>query len=151
MLKQLSLCLSGTAVRLSPGIRARVLQLGGIKKVFREFLGVEDGENLMGSCQRYFSTSAGPIAGLLFFSTEKVAFWSERSLKVDSSGGESTKTHYKVKVPISKIKAVTEQNAERPSQKYINIVTVDELDLWFMGFFNYKKALKHLGRAIHQE
>ncbi|KAI6669980.1 hypothetical protein NL676_004865 [Syzygium grande] len=94
------------AVRLSPGImamvkgklsfRARVLQLGGIKKVFREFLGVEDGENLMGSCHCYFSTSAGPIAGLLFISTEKVAFWSERSLKVDSSGGESTKAHCKV-------------------------------------------------------
>jgi len=101
------LCFSGTAVRLSPGITAtvkgklsigaRVLQLGGIERVFRILFSWEDGEKLMESFECYWSTSTSPIAaGLLFISTEKVAFWSERSVDVVSPDGESTKIHYKV-------------------------------------------------------
>ncbi|KAH9707363.1 GEM-like protein 4 [Citrus sinensis] len=37
----------------------------------------------------------GPIAGLLFISTNKVAFCSERSLKFYSSSGELIRVHYK--------------------------------------------------------
>lgn len=150
-------------VRLSPGITAtvkgklsfgaRVLQLGGIERVFRILFSWEDGEKLMESFECYWSTSTSPIAaGLLFISTEKVAFWSERSVDVVSPDGESTKIHYKLEVSIRKIKAVNEaENVERPAQKYINIVTVDDSVVWFTGFFNYQKALKQLRRAIHHE
>ncbi|KAI6669978.1 hypothetical protein NL676_004863 [Syzygium grande] len=150
-------------VRLSPGITAmvrgklsfgaRVLQLGGTEKLFRELFSWEDGEKLMESFECYWLTSTSPIAaGLLFISTEKFAFWSERSVEVVSPGGGSTKIHYEMKVPIRNIKAVNEaENVERPLQKYINIVTVDDSDFWFTGFFNHQKALKNLRRAIHQE
>ncbi|XP_030447952.1 GEM-like protein 7 [Syzygium oleosum] len=150
-------------VRLSPGITvtvrgklsfgARALQLGGIEKVFRELFSWEDGEKLMESFECYWSSSTSPIAvGLLFISTEKVAIWSERSVEVVSPGGGLTKIHYELKVPIRKIKAVNEaENVDRPAQKYINIVTMDDRDFWFTGFFNYQNALKHLRRVIHQE
>jgi len=46
--------------------------------------------------QCYLSTTAGPIAGLLFVSTEKVAFCSERSIKISSPSGKSVRVHYKV-------------------------------------------------------
>ena len=33
---------------------------------------------------------------------------------------------------------------ENPSEKYIQIVTVDGHDFWFMGFVNFEKAVDHL-------
>lgn len=33
---------------------------------------------------------------------------------------------------------------ENPSEKYIQIVTIDGHDFWFMGFVNFEKALHHL-------
>lgn len=34
-----------------------------------------------------------------------------------------------------------------PSEKYIQIVTTDGHDFWFMGFISYDKALKQLTEA----
>lgn len=39
---------------------------------------------------------------------------------------------------------------EKPTQKYINIVTMDNFDFWFMGVFKYKKTIKYLEQAISQ-
>ena len=56
-----------------------------------------------------------------------------------------------VAIPVSKIKRVDQsQNAKKPSQKYIEMVTVDNFDFWFMGFLNYKKAFKYLQQAVSQ-
>ncbi|KAF8009607.1 hypothetical protein BT93_J0577 [Corymbia citriodora subsp. variegata] len=151
----------GTAVRLSPEISktvkgklrmgARVLQLGGMDKVFMDLFNVGDGERLMKTSQCYLSTSMGPIGDLLFISTERVAFCSERCIKLVSPDGETTKVHYKVMIPLRKVKMANEtENMEKPSQKYIQIVTVDNFDFWFMGFLNYQTTLKHLQRAISQ-
>ncbi|KAF8009608.1 hypothetical protein BT93_J0578 [Corymbia citriodora subsp. variegata] len=129
----------------------RVLQLGGMDKVFMDLFNVGDGERLMKTFQCYLSTSMGPIGGLLFISTERVAFCSERCIKLVSPDGETTKVHYKVMIPLRKIKMANEtENVEKPSQKYIQIVTVDNFDFWFMGFLNFQKTLKHLRRAISQ-
>ncbi|XP_030544900.1 GEM-like protein 4 [Rhodamnia argentea] len=148
-------------VRLSPKISetvkgklslgARILQVGGMEKVFRHLFSVREGERLMKASQCYLSTTAGPIAGLLFISTEKVAFCSERSIKLPSPNGEFARIRYKVSIPLSKIEEANQsQNVERPSEKYIQIVTVDSFDFWFMGFLNHHKTLKHLQRAISQ-
>ncbi|KAF2322453.1 hypothetical protein GH714_017125 [Hevea brasiliensis] len=67
---------------------ARILQVGGVKKVFRQFFTVREGERLLKACQCYLSTTAGPIAGMLFISTDKIAFCSERSIKFSSPGGK---------------------------------------------------------------
>lgn len=127
---------------------ARILQTGGVEKVFKKFFSVKEGERLVKLCQCYLSTTAGPIAGILFISTEKIAFCSERSIKVSSTNGEFLRARYKVVVPIEKIKEVNQsENVKKPSQKYMEVVTVDDFELWFMGFLNYQKAFKFVKQA----
>lgn len=56
-----------------------------------------------------------------------------------------------VLIPLAKIKGVNQsENMKKPSQKYMEIVTVDDFDFWFMGFVNYQKAFKYLQQAISQ-
>ncbi|KAB2091283.1 hypothetical protein ES319_A03G181400v1 [Gossypium barbadense] len=130
---------------------ARILQVGGLEKIFKQLFSFSEGEKLLKACQCYLSTSAGPIAGLLFISSEKVAFCSERSIKVPCANGEYLRVHYKVVVPVEKIKGVSQsENMKKPSQKYMEIVTVDGFDIWFMGFLNYHKAFKCLRQTISQ-
>ncbi|KAG4910005.1 GEM-like protein 4 [Glycine soja] len=135
--------------KLSMG--ARILQVGGVEKVFMQLFSVREGEKLLKASQCYLSTTSGPIAGLLFISTDKVAFCSDRSIKISSPNGDDVRVHYKVSIPLTKLKSVNKsQNVEKPSQKYIEIVTVDNFDFWFMGFFNYQKALRCLQQAVPQ-
>ncbi|KAI4328568.1 hypothetical protein L6164_020910 [Bauhinia variegata] len=135
--------------KLSMG--ARILQVGGVEKVFKELFSVREGEKLLKTFQCYLSTTSGPIAGLLFISTHKVAFCSERSIKISSAKGELIRFHYKILIPLEKIKFVNQrENVKKPSQKYIKIVTVDDFDFWFMGFLNYRKAFKYLQWAVSQ-
>ncbi|KAJ4710505.1 GEM-like protein 4 [Melia azedarach] len=130
---------------------AKILQVGGLEKIFKQLFSAKEGEKLLKACQCYLSTTAGPIAGLLFISTDKVAFCSERSLKFYASNGELIRVHYKVLIPLSKIKRVNQGvNMKKPSEKYIEIFTVDDFDFWFMGFLNYEKAFKCLQQAISQ-
>ena len=75
---------------------ARILQLGGVKRVFDQIFGVREGEKLLKASQCYLWTTAGPIAGLLFISTQRVAFFSERSIKFSCPNGELVRIHYKV-------------------------------------------------------
>lgn len=54
-----------------------------------------------------------------------------------------------VMVPLGKIGAVNPVSMrENPSEKYIQIVTVDGHDFWFMGFVNHDKAVKNLSEGI---
>lgn len=54
-------------------------------------------------------------------------------------------------IPIKKIKRVNQsENVKRPSQKYIEILTVDNFDFWFMGFVNNQQAFKLLQQAVSQ-
>ncbi|GMY18599.1 GEM-like protein 4 [Fagus crenata] len=130
---------------------ARILKVGGVKKVFKRLFNVREGEKLLKASQCYLSTTAGPIAGLLFISTDKIAFCSDRSIKISSPNGEVIRIHYKVMIPLSKIKRVNQsENVKKPSEKYMEIVTVDNFDFWFMGFLNYLKAFKYLQEAISQ-
>ncbi|KAE8672734.1 GEM-like protein 7 [Hibiscus syriacus] len=49
---------------------------------------------------------------------------------------------------ILQIKGVNQsENMKKPSEKYMEIVTVDGFDTWFMGFLDYKKAFKYLQQA----
>lgn len=94
------------AVRLGPKITAtvkgklslgaRVLQVGGVEKIFKQLFSVREGAKLLKASQCYISTTSGPIAGLLFISTNKAAFCSERSIKISSPKGEFVRAHYKV-------------------------------------------------------
>ncbi|KDP40479.1 hypothetical protein JCGZ_24478 [Jatropha curcas] len=128
---------------------AKILQVGGVERIFRQLFPFSEDEKLLKASQCYLSTTAGPIAGLLFISTHKVAFCSERSIKFSTPNGKSVRLYYKVLIPLRKIKSVNEsENVKKPSQKYMEIVTVDNFEFWFMGFLNYQKALKYIQQAI---
>ncbi|WJZ97532.1 hypothetical protein VitviT2T_016129 [Vitis vinifera] len=128
---------------------ARILQVGGVKRVFKQIFGVGEGEKLLKASQCYLSTTGGPIAGLLFISSQRIAFCSDRSIKFSSPNGELIRIHYKVSIPLRKIQRANQsENVKNPSQKYMEIVTVDNFDFWFMGFLNYQKAFSYLQQAL---
>ena len=95
-----------SAVRMGPkltetmkgklSLGARILRVGGVEKVFKQKFSVREGDKLLKASQCYLSTTAGPIAGLLFISTDKLAFCSERSIKLSTPTGEFLRYHYKV-------------------------------------------------------
>lgn len=157
---------------------AKILRVGGVTKIFKKNFNMGEGEKLLKAFQCYLSTTAGPIAGLLFISTDKVAFCSERTMKISSPTGEEIRILYKVihnfnhsfhkysfgiseyylnviiyflqvMIPLGKIKRANETtDMKNLSQKYIEIVTRDNFDFWFMGFLNYHKTFKYLDQAI---
>jgi len=130
---------------------AKILIVGGLEKLFKKLFSVSEGEKLLKTSQCYLSTTTGAIAGLLFISTNSISFWSERSIKVPSPNGGMVRLHYKVLIPLKKIRAISLcENVNKPSSKYIQITTCDNFDFWFMGFLDYQKALKYLQPAISQ-
>ncbi|XP_047324553.1 GEM-like protein 6 [Impatiens glandulifera] len=128
---------------------AKIIRNGGVSKIFKQKFNVGNGEKILRVSQCYIFTTAGPIAGLLFITTHRLAFYSERSIKLQSSSGMFARAHYKVSIPLGKIKGtVLSQNEKRPSQKYIELATVDNFDFWFMGFLNYQKTYTCILKAI---
>jgi len=132
---------------------ARILQAGGVEKVFRRWFSADKGEKLLRASQCYLSTTAGPIAGMLFVSTERIAFRSDRSLALTSpqGGGTVVRVPYKVAIPLARVKtAKPSKNKDRPEQKYVQVVTDDGFEFWFMGFVRYQVSLQELEKAIAQ-
>ncbi|CAI9275382.1 unnamed protein product [Lactuca saligna] len=137
--------------KLSHG--AQMIQLGSTPgKIFRKTFGIREEEKLLQASQCFLYTTAGAIAGILFVSTERIAFCSDRSLKTYSPTGELLKFQYKVSIPLGKIKGVRESvNMKRLSYNYVEVVTVDDFSFWFLGFENYKRTLRYLHHAIGHE
>ncbi|KAI5383300.1 hypothetical protein KIW84_070631 [Lathyrus oleraceus] len=129
---------------------AKIIQEGGRRNIFKNIFGMQEGEKVLKASQCYLHTTAGPIAGILYISTEKVAFCSERPITFSSAAtGEWRKVPYKVLIPVGKIKEVNEgQNVDQEEQKYIEIVTQEDSEFWFMGFLKYEKAFRNLEKAI---
>ncbi|CAL0310873.1 unnamed protein product [Lupinus luteus] len=75
---------------------AQILKAGGLERVFKHFLASKDRESLLKVSQCYLSTTSGPLAGFLFISTHKVAFCTERSIKVFNGKGQMCRIRYKV-------------------------------------------------------
>ncbi|RLM80453.1 GEM-like protein 4 [Panicum miliaceum] len=125
---------------------ARILQAGGVERAFRHAFPAERGERLVRAHQCYLYTTGGPIAGMLFVSTRRIAFRSDRSLAVTSPAGDVVaRVPYKVAVPLRRIKRVRpSENAEKPEQKYIQVATVDGFEFWFMGFVSYQRCCKYM-------
>ncbi|CAL5354327.1 hypothetical protein CsSME_00042575 [Camellia sinensis var. sinensis] len=116
-----------------------------MEKIFKQNFNIREGEKLFKASQCYLSTTAGPIAGLLFISTDKVAFYSERAIKLSSPNRQPVRIHNKVVILLVKIKRANEsQNTKRPSWEYREIETVDNFDFWFMALLNYRRTFKYL-------
>ncbi|KAJ8536644.1 hypothetical protein K7X08_035045 [Anisodus acutangulus] len=129
--------------------KLKIVKGGGRRNIFRHLFNVNEGEKLLKASQCYLYTTAGPIAGILFISTDKIAFCSERPIAVPFPSGGILRTPYKVVIPVKKIKRVHPSvNENKPSQKYIDIVTEDNFEFWFMGFVRYEKAFLNLQKAI---
>ncbi|KAH9617743.1 hypothetical protein KSS87_011502 [Heliosperma pusillum] len=122
----------------------------GADKVFKEIFSVREGEQLLKASRCCLSTTDGPIAGRLFISTDKIAFCSDRAIaKVSTPTGDSVRFHYKVVIPIGKIQRFNQsENRKKPSQKYLQVVTTDAFEFWFMGFLNYRKTFNCLQQVV---
>ncbi|XP_008445893.1 GEM-like protein 4 [Cucumis melo] len=149
-------------VKLSPNIAktvkgklwlgTKLVQFGGSEKIFHKMFNLEQGDKLLNSAHCYLSTTAGPIAGLVFVSTHVVAFCSDRPIIISSPHGEVGKVFYKVMIPVNKVKRVNQRNNENnPAKKYIQVVTVDDFDFWFMGFLNYEKTFKFIQKGVSMD
>ncbi|KAJ0976505.1 hypothetical protein J5N97_018470 [Dioscorea zingiberensis] len=133
--------------RLSQG--TKVLAEGGHDKVFQQTFTALPGERLQKAYACYLSMSSGPVIGTLYITTARLAFCSDNPLCQNFAPGQQEWVYYKVVVQVDQLKAVNPSASNRnPAEKYIQVVTADNHEFWFMGFVSYDKALKHLTEAF---
>ncbi|CAA3017094.1 Hypothetical predicted protein [Olea europaea subsp. europaea] len=126
----------------------KVLAEGGYEKVFCQTFETIADEKLLKYYACYLSTSAGPIMGVLYYSTAKLAFCSDSPLSY-KVGEETQWSYYKVVVPLYQLKAVNPSKSKvNPAEKYIQIISVDNHEFWFMGFLNYDSAVNNIQGAL---
>ncbi|PIA46501.1 hypothetical protein AQUCO_01500209v1 [Aquilegia coerulea] len=126
----------------------KVLAEGGYEKIFQQTFDLVPEEQLQRTYACYLSTSAGPVMGILYLSTAKLAFCSDNPLPYKV--GEQTEwSYYKVVIPLHQLKAVNPSISKaNRAEKYIQIISVDNHEFWFMGFVNYDSAVKCLQDAL---
>ncbi|XAR73461.1 hypothetical protein NMG60_11007433 [Bertholletia excelsa] len=119
----------------------KVLAEGGYEKIFRQSFETVPEEQLLNSYACYLSTSAGPVMGVLYVSTAKLAFCSDNPLSY-KSGDRTEWSYYKVVIPFHQINTVNPSSSRsNPAEKYIQVISVDNHEFWFMGFLNYNSAV----------
>ncbi|KAJ4746936.1 GRAM domain family protein [Rhynchospora pubera] len=130
----------------------RIFQSGRIEKFLRKSFSLSEEERLLEAYQCSLFTTAGPIRGRLFITSERMAFHSNKSLKLRTYNGEVTKFPYKVSIPLGKIKKTTpSENLNKPEEKHLQIVTEDGFEFWFMGFNNFKRSFVSLFLTISEK
>ncbi|GJM98562.1 hypothetical protein PR202_ga15586 [Eleusine coracana subsp. coracana] len=128
----------------------KVLAEGGHDKIFRQAFSAPPDEQLRKSYACYLSTSAGPVMGILYLSTARVAFCSDNPLSYEAAGGDATEwSYYKVAIPLHRLRTASASASKvNPAEKFIQLVSVDKHEFWFMGFVNYDSAVMHLEEAL---
>ncbi|XP_021735158.1 GEM-like protein 4 [Chenopodium quinoa] len=131
----------------------KILSIGRVGKEFRQMFNLNEGEQLLKASQCSLFTTAGQLTGRLFVSTDKIAFCSDKAIaKYSSPSGETLRYHYKVVIPLSKIKKANQiEDMKKASKKYLQVVTDDEFEFWFVGFLNYKKTFRILQQTLSCE
>ncbi|KAK1278897.1 GEM-like protein 1 [Acorus gramineus] len=126
----------------------KVLAEGGYEKIFQQTFDTLPDEQLRKSYACYLSTSAGPVMGILYLSTAKLAFCSDNPLSY-KAGDQTEWSYYKVVMPLLQLRAVNPSVSKANSaEKYIQVVSIDSHEFWFMGFVNYDSAVKNLQDAL---
>eukprot|EP00252_Welwitschia_mirabilis_P003586 TRINITY_DN1363_c0_g1_i1.p1 TRINITY_DN1363_c0_g1~~TRINITY_DN1363_c0_g1_i1.p1 ORF type:complete len:287 (+),score=57.83 TRINITY_DN1363_c0_g1_i1:187-1047(+) len=131
---------------------AKVLAEGGFEKIFKQTFEVQPDEELKKTFACYLSTTAGPVIGTLYLSTHKLAFCSDEPLSYKVDAEKTEWSFYKVVLPLYQLRAVNSSaNRSNPSEKYIQVISVDNHEFWFMGFVNYDRALKSLQALLNRD
>ncbi|KAJ4902780.1 GLABRA2 expression modulator [Raphanus sativus] len=126
----------------------KVLAEGGYEKIFRQTFETDPDEQLLNSFACYLSTSAGPVMGVLYVSTAKLSYSSDNPLSYKNNG-QTEWSYYKVLIPLHQLKAVNPSaNIVNPAEKYIQVISVDNHEFWFMGFLNYEGAVTSLQESL---
>lgn len=126
----------------------KVLAEGGYEKIFRATFETVPEEQLLKSFACYLSTSAGPVMGTLYLSTAKLAFCSDNPLSY-KTGDETEWSYYKVVIPLHQLKAVNPSTSRvNTAEKYMQVISIDNHEFWFMGFVQYDSAVKNLQGAV---
>nr|KYP38770.1 GLABRA2 expression modulator [Cajanus cajan] len=120
----------------------------GYENIFRQTFETVLEEQLLKIYACYLSTSAGPIMGDLYLSTAKLAFCSTNLLSYQEND-HTQWTYYKVVIPLHQLRAVNASTSRiNPSEKYIQIISVDDHEFWFLGFVHYDNAVKNIQGAL---
>ncbi|CAI0422007.1 unnamed protein product, partial [Linum tenue] len=135
--------------RLAQG--TKVLAEGGYENIFRQTFETVPDEVLQNSFACYLSTSAGPVMGVLYVSTAKLAYSSDSPLSYKADG-KTEWSYYKVVIPLHQLKAVNPSTSRtNAAEKYVQVISVDNHEFWFMGFLNYNGAVECLLDAMHAQ
>lgn len=126
-------------------LTAKALTEGGFEPLYKQIFPTDPNEQLKKTFACYLSTTTGPVSGTLYLSSTKVAFCSDRPLSFRAPSGQEAWSYYKVAIPLANIGTINPVvMKENPPEMYIQIVTIDGHDFWFMGFVNFEKATHHL-------
>ncbi|VAI72064.1 unnamed protein product [Triticum turgidum subsp. durum] len=132
--------------RLAQG--TKVLAEGGYEKIFKQTFEILPDEQLKMSYACYLSTSAGPVMGVMYISTAKIAFCSDNPLSY-KAGNKTEWSYYKVVIPLHQLRTANPSVSKvNPAEKYIQVVSVEGHEFWFMGFLMYDKAVSSLQEAL---
>ncbi|KAA3482825.1 GEM-like protein 5 [Gossypium australe] len=130
-------------------LTAKAITEGGFESLFKQIFATDPDERLKKTFACYLSTTTGPVAGTLYLSTARVAFCSDRPLSFTAPSSQETWSYYKVIIPLASVGSVNPVvMKENPVESYIQVVTVDGHDFWFMGFVNFEKASFHLSNSL---
>ncbi|KAL6958514.1 hypothetical protein U1Q18_050124 [Sarracenia purpurea var. burkii] len=153
--KDLTTRINAIAVKMGPSpsetawgkvnLTVKAITEGGFESLFKHTFPTEPNEKLKNTFACYLSTTTGPVTGTLYLSTVRVAFCSDRPLSFAAPSGQEDWTYYKATIPVANIATVNPVEMDKnPPQKYLQIVTIDGHNFWFMGFVNFEKSLHHV-------
>ncbi|WOG95521.1 hypothetical protein DCAR_0414844 [Daucus carota subsp. sativus] len=128
-------------------LAAKAITGAGFEQLYKQSFSTFPNETLKKSFACYLSTTTGPVAGTLYLSNFHVAFCSDRPLSFTAPSGQTTWSYYKVLIPLGKVANINPVLMS-DAEKYIQIMTVDGQNFWFMGFVNYEKASHHLIESV---
>lgn len=130
-------------------LRAKAITGGGFETLYKQTFATYPNEMLKKTFASYLSTSTGPVPGTLYLSNVHVAFCSDRPLSFTAPSGQETWSYYKILIPLANIGSINPvMMRENQTERYIQLVSTDGHDFWFMGFVNYDKATNHLFDSI---
>ncbi|KAG8385014.1 hypothetical protein BUALT_Bualt04G0178800 [Buddleja alternifolia] len=130
-------------------LTAKTITGGGFDALYKQTFSTYPNEVLKKTFACYLSTSTGPVAGTLYLSNVHVAFCSDRPLSFTAPSGQLTWSYYKILLPLARIGSINPViMRDNPTERYIQVVSIDGHDFWFMGFVNYEKASHHLFESV---